>query len=289
MIEVPDQLNASLTVYKGDDSVRRRVRWGDAETDNLPFSLSQGYSVLEAIVLQHLRRTVPVNVAQTLPEKLVIKLRPALAAPQSKFITLCGEPFTEEVGRIFQQIIIRQKLDPEDVKIPLFVYVAEAASLRSQTTATSARRATVNRVENAQREILQRLSDNPPPLPDNARIGALATNVWATSRARNPNPETVPEVPQSNTFRQAMRIDYHREQVPPTGNQQQEWAEVPFRQISGQPPTIALHLPTLRAKLGLPPYPLFARDIFNANDPPTAGSVSEDIEDVDHILESDEE
>ena len=124
----------------------------------------------------------------------------------------------------------------------------------------------------------------PPELAENERIGDVALNVWARSRARNPRPDPVPERPDINVFRQAMRIDYYRDNLPERHQTPDEYVEVPCRIMHTDPSTITLHIGMIRKALGLPPYPLFAREVLNAENRPSATTLANDIEDVDHIL-----
>ena len=58
MATVPDALTACLTVYRGSDERSRRTRFSDAESDEIRFTLSQGYNVTHAILVAHLRSIV---------------------------------------------------------------------------------------------------------------------------------------------------------------------------------------------------------------------------------------
>ena len=181
MIEIPNQLIANLTVHKGDDSIRRRIKWTQAETDNIPFFLDHGYGVLHAIVLQHLRRTLPFDVSESISDQQPIKLRPTLAAAHTKFILLCENLFQESISRVFSQAVISQRQEAANVRIPLVVYIAERVACRQRSTVVSARRATVRRMESARDDILESIDQNPPDFPSNARVGDLSQNVWALS------------------------------------------------------------------------------------------------------------
>ena len=179
--------------------------------------------------------------------------------------------FETEIRRVYKNAIVRQRAQPELIRVPFVVYIADPAQnsqVRSSTTAASLRRATVARIQSATEEISARLREDPPELAENERIGDVAMNLWARQRARNPNPEIDPVLPQSNVFRQAMRVDFLRETAPQRQGALEEYFDVPFEVLTTQPGTIRLHVPSLRQALGLPPYPLFARDILTVSAPP---------------------
>jgi hypothetical protein len=290
MVTVVDALVASLTVYRGSDERSRRTRFSDAESSEIKFTLSQGYNVAHAILVAHLRSKLPANTHAQLAQ-LVFKLKPSNDARQNRFIVMNGDNFDSEVRRIYKNAITRQKCQPGDVRIPFVVYISESEERqqnRNGTTAASMRRATVARVQSATEEITARLQEDPPVLAENERLGDVSMNVWARQRARNPNPEPVPVMPQSNLFRQAMRIDFFRDSVPQRQPAAEEYFDVPFEVMTTQPGTIRLHIPTLRRALGLPPYPLFSRDVFNADAAPFQAAVSQDIDDIDHLPSDDD-
>ena len=54
-VQIPNASVASLTVYNGDDTRRRRRRIAEAETQSLNFLFNQGFLVLKAIVHRHLQ------------------------------------------------------------------------------------------------------------------------------------------------------------------------------------------------------------------------------------------
>jgi hypothetical protein len=65
---IPDNLTCSLVVLKGDDTVSRRQRLSRSETENLPFSLSQGSVVLRAIIFRHMRRATASRIQEAREE-----------------------------------------------------------------------------------------------------------------------------------------------------------------------------------------------------------------------------
>lgn len=290
MANVPDALTACLTVYRGSDERSRRTRFSDAESDEIRFTLSQGYNVTHAILVAHLRSTLPADSHPQLAQ-LRFKIKPSNDARQNRFILMSEDNFDSEIRRIYRNAIIRQRLRSEDVRIPFVVYINESEARnqsRIATTSSSLRRATVARIQTATEEITARMQSDPLVLADNELFGDVSMHLWARQRARNPNPEPVPEMPQSNVFRQALRMDHFRQSVPPQRNALEEYFDVPFEVLTTQPGTIRLHIPTLRRALGLPSFPLFSRDIFNADEAPIPGTVSQDIEDVDHPLSDDD-
>lgn len=189
--------------------------------------------------------------------------------------------------RSFAHAVIRQRLSPDAVRIPFVVYITEAASVRASTVGASGlRRATTARVQEAQGEIVAALRANPPNLPEGTRVGEIAMNVWSRSRARDPNASAIDvrELPASNTFRQAIRLDYLQAN---NEAEQREWAEMPIRFNRTEPVTVEMHIPTLRSILGLPRYPLFNGELFHS-DAPLPTTVGRDIEDTDHpVTDSD--
>src|SRR6185503_10690448 len=105
--EVPDNLVASLQIFKGDDSVSRRQRHSEAELDSMPFVLSQGFVVLQAVMHRHLQRTLPreYNVGEA--AALTVKIKPSTVAAQSRFVALNESNFEEYIRRSFFQALIR--------------------------------------------------------------------------------------------------------------------------------------------------------------------------------------
>ena len=167
------------------------------------------------------------------------------------------------------------------MRIPFAVYIAEAASVRASVAGASGlRRATTARVREAQREIIEALRESPSNYPEGTRVGEIALNIWSRSRARDPSagPVDVQGLPENNTFRQAIRLDYLQAN---SQAEQSEWAEIPIRFNRTESVTVEMHVPTLRSILGLPPYPLFSAGVFRS-DAPLPSSVGRDMEDVDH-------
>src|SRR5690349_297243 len=100
---VPNSLTASLTVFKGDDAVSRRHRHTDAETDSIKFTLSHGFGVLLAIIVHHLRAHLP---RASVPDEIKVKVKPAVQAPQSRFIDLSEDNFDVTIRRVFGQSLV---------------------------------------------------------------------------------------------------------------------------------------------------------------------------------------
>lgn len=281
---VPDNLTASLTVFKGDDTVSRRHHHAAAETDSIQWTLSLGFCVLHAIIVRHLRIHLP---RSSVPDEIKLKIKPAVQAPQSRFIDLSEDNFDVTVRRVYAQSVIRQRLSPENVLIPLVVFISEQASVRNSgsTNPSGLRRATIGRVRLATEEIVAAIQANPPSLPDRAVIGEIATNIWSRTRARAVNPEPVEQLPASNTFRQAMRLDYLRSSL--ENQDADEFAQIVLRVNRTELVTVEVNIASLRSALGLPPYPLFGNDIFHSDEPVPA-VVGQDLNDVDHVLSDDE-
>jgi hypothetical protein len=120
MNDLPERLNASLTVYKGDDRSRRRHHYTEAELDCLPFSVSQGFGTLRAIVVSHLRRLLAPLVVE---DHLQLKIRPTVTTPQNKFLILNEKNFQEQIASVHYNFSLKQK--PEDIRIPIFVFIEE--------------------------------------------------------------------------------------------------------------------------------------------------------------------
>eukprot|EP00474_Spongospora_subterranea_P002431 CRZ02889.1 hypothetical protein [Spongospora subterranea] len=271
MVDVPDALTASLTVYRGSEERSRRTRFTQAKSIDIQFKLSQGYHVAHAVIIQHLRTTLPQNTHAQLVN-LTIKLKPSVDARQNR------------------NHVVRQRAQADDIRIPFIVYLVDGAQAAQRTSGTtsSLRRATVARVMAATEEINARLRDEPLVLPQDQRIGDVTMDIWARRRARNPNPEPIPDLPQNNAIRQALRIDHLREGGPQRAIAGVEYVDIPFEILTTAPGSIRLHIPTLRQALGLPPYPLFAPDIFNVDNAPFVQRVGTDMEDIDHPLSDDD-
>ena len=159
---VPDNLTASLTFFKGDDSVSRRQRIASAETENLSFSLSQGLVVFGDIIFRHLQQNLEQRHQRSLLQTLTVKIKPSTVCPQSRFVAPTEDNFEELARRSFAHAVIRQRLSPDAVRIPFVVYITEAASVRSSTVGASGlRRATTARVQEAQGETVAALRANP--------------------------------------------------------------------------------------------------------------------------------
>ena len=163
-VEIPDALLASLTVYNGDDSRRRRRRINEAEIDALPLSLRQGYSVLQAIVHQHLRSTLP-NVRGVNIERIAIKIRPTVESRQDQYRILEEGNFSSEVSRVFVDAVGRQRRAVDTIRIPLIVYIPEGTPpvnpIQSAGRAAGRRRATQSRITQAREEITRHLQQSP--------------------------------------------------------------------------------------------------------------------------------
>lgn len=286
--EIPDVLAVALQVFKGDDSVSRRQRHSEAECCNISFTVRQGLGVLQAIVHRHLQQTLGARYGNSEASNLVLKIKPSTVAPQSRFIPLDESNFDELIHRSFSQALVRQQMSPDEVRIPLSVYISETATVGSRfnrsrvgTTGTI-RRATQERIREAASEIADAVRQNVVNVGPNSRVGEIATRVWAMSRAREPNAVPIETAPSNNTFRQAARLDFIGSQA--ENNPSSEWTELPLRLNGSEIVTAEVHVPTLRSILGLPPFPLFNEGIFH-NDPlPT--EVGQDIEDLDHRSDS---
>jgi hypothetical protein len=74
----------------GDDSVRRRTRLTSAEVSGIPFNLSHEYLDINAIIVQQLRRTLPVNLHEAF-RGASLKLKPSVGAAQHQYIVLNEE------------------------------------------------------------------------------------------------------------------------------------------------------------------------------------------------------
>lgn len=279
---IPDDIKGSLTVFRGDHSVSRRHRIPDSEMAEFVFSVSLGLGVLRAILTRNVQQTLDPHLQRTLVEPLRVSVKPSTVAPQHKYIVLTEENFQATVHRLYTNCRTRQRLEPGDIRIPFVVFIAEAAAAVRPAAAgsTGIRRATAARIRDAHQEIATAIESNPPVLSEGTRIGDIALNVWSRSRARESNPDPIEGIPQNNTFRQATRLDHVRQEIEQPAS---EWAEVPIRFNNRDQVVVELHLPTLRAVLGLPPFPLFDRNAFHA-DAPLPVRVGQDIEDVDHIL-----
>jgi hypothetical protein len=96
-------LHGALTV---DDSVRQRTRLKSVEISDLPFNLSHGHSAIDAIILHHLRRTLPINLQEAF-RGASLKLRASFAA-QHQYIVLDEENFSDEIKRVYRNAIVRQ-------------------------------------------------------------------------------------------------------------------------------------------------------------------------------------
>jgi hypothetical protein len=276
-----DNMKGSLTVYKGDHSVSRRHRIPDSEIAEFDFTVSLGFGVLRAIILRNLQQTLDPLLQRTLVLPLRLSVKPSTIAPQHKYILLTEENFQQTVNRLFTNCRTRQHLEPADIRIPFVIYIGEAVAVRQAAAGSSGiRRATAARIRDAHQEIAAAIERNPPVLPEGSRVGDIAMNVWSRTRAREPNPEPIEGVPQTNTFRQAARLDFTRQE-----NEQpaSEWAEVPIRFNNRDRVLVDIHLPSLRAVLGLPPFPLFDRGVFHA-DAPLPVQVGQDLADIDHPL-----
>ena len=90
-VNAPDNFTATLTVFKGDDSVSRRQRITAAETENINFSLSQRFVVLRALIFRHLQQTLEQQHQRALQPALTVKLKPSTVSPQSRFVALTEE------------------------------------------------------------------------------------------------------------------------------------------------------------------------------------------------------
>lgn len=279
-MEIPDRMIATLTVFKGDDSVSRRTKFNQACTDMLNFQISLGYSVLFETVKAILRQHLPGNVWLAIQNEVKIKLRPTLHSRQDTFITLTSENFMDEVSRVYRNILQRQRILPENIRIPLYVYTCLRANDQQGGGRSVRRRATAARVTEAAREIREFVEANPID-DDRGAVGPIASNIWARMRARDPNPDPIDQLPNNNhAFDQAMRLD--RLQQRPV-DQSNEWVDLLVRFNGSDPTSLGFHLPTLRRALGLPPYPLFDRDIFHQQNVNMPHDVGQDMEDIDHL------
>jgi hypothetical protein len=92
----------------------------------------------------------------------------------------------------------------------------------------------------------------------------------------NPSAEVIP--PDTNTFRQATRLDFLRQSG---STETSEWVPVPHRMNGTEIISLEINIPALRRALGLPPYPLFAADIFRL-DEELSRTVTQDMPDIDH-------
>jgi hypothetical protein len=289
-IAVQQELIATLTVWRGDDSRQRRSRINQAESDHIAFNFNQGFSVLQPIILQHLRSRLPSANSGLVSPELSIKVKPTVESPQSRFVALNEGNFITAIIEVWNNSLRRQRLLPENVRIPLPFFMPEGRQpTRSGTTAanTSRRRATAARIAEARQEIVEHMQMNPADPDSNLRVGAIATNVWSRQRARQVVAEPIEHLPQANrAFQQAMRLDYLRErraQEPV----EQEWGQLPIKWQNSDPGMLSVHLPTLRRLLGLPMYPLFDRDIFHERETNIPLNVEQDIDDINHLDEID--
>jgi hypothetical protein len=85
IVDVPEDLTATLTVWRGDDSKSRRARIAEAESPAIPFHFSQGFAVLHPIILQHLRAKLPPSFNSNISSSLAIKIKPTLDSSHLKF------------------------------------------------------------------------------------------------------------------------------------------------------------------------------------------------------------
>jgi hypothetical protein len=72
----PDNLMGSLTVFKGDASMSVTAKFAAAETAELPFSLSQGSVVLQAVVFLHLQIILEPQYQSIITPALRVAIKP---------------------------------------------------------------------------------------------------------------------------------------------------------------------------------------------------------------------
>jgi len=284
-VAVSENLIATLTVWRGDDTKQRRNRIVEAESESIAFNLNQGLTVLQPIILQHFRSRPPVQYSHNVTSTMPIKIKPTLECSQTRFVTLSEGNFVSTTTEVWNNSLRRQRLSPENVKIPIHVFVPESRiQTRSSTGNVNSgrRRATASRIAEAREEIVQHLQEHPIDDDQNIRIGAIAMNVWSRQRARQVTADPIEQPPDSMAFRQATRLDFLREREA-ENPAQREWGRLPIRFNNSDPSTVSVHLPTLRTLLGLPPYPLFDRDIFHEREANIPVNVEQDIDDVDHM------
>jgi hypothetical protein len=284
-VAVSKNLIATLTVWRGDDTKQRRNRIIEAESDAISFNLNQGLTVLQPIILQHLRSRLPVQYSHNVTSNTPIKVKPTVECSQSRFVTLTEANFVSTMTEVWNNCLRRQRLSPEFVKVSIHVFVPEnRIQTRSNTGNVNSgrRRATASRIAEAREEISQHLQDHPIDDDENIRIGAIAMNVWSRQRARQVTSDPIEQLPDSMAFRQATRLDFLRERE--AGNPAaQEWGQLQIRWHNSDPTTVTVHLPTLRALLGLPNFPLFDRGVFHEREANIPVNVEQDIDDIDHI------
>jgi hypothetical protein len=78
------------------------------------------------------------------------------------------------------------------------------------------------------------------------------------------NTDPIEALPQSNTFRQATRLDVLRQTAEAEGS---EWAEISIRFNRTDRVLVEIHVPTLRLIISLPPFPLINADVFRSSEP----------------------
>ena len=123
-VQIPNALVASLTVYNGDDTRRRRRRIAEAETQSLNFLFNQGFLVLKAIVHRHLQdKLAGRNIAV---DAVDVKIRPTVESRQDQYRVLTVDNFVQKSGGF-----LRNRFDDNGTSQTLFGYLFSYISRRS--------------------------------------------------------------------------------------------------------------------------------------------------------------
>ena len=254
------------------------------------FQIDEGFTVL----LEKIKRfadEVASNSGMVIQGPFKVYFQKSKTAVQSQFVEISTNEFEDYIRHRWSKISqgdltkwnAEGKTAAESIIFEFFMYIPRNGR-SNQQAATSLRRATAGRIQEAAAALRRFESDN------QTVFGPIQRNHLEIQIARQPEQTQQLQIPDDNTTRQAAALDRELQQLQQQEQQQARDSEQHMRtikiEINNTLVDVRVDIRTLQTALSLPQHDIFHEGIYNGYQHPEINE-EDNMEDVDH--ESDDE